>query len=163
MRQEILNNLHSGHQGIFKCRARARQSVWLAGLSVHISQLVENCNTCSQHRAELTTPVQERPWQRLGTDLFFWEKKTYLLIVDYFSPYIEVAHLHIATVIAALKEAFSCHEIPYTVVPDNGPQYSCELFRDFSTEYGFTHITSSPRYPQANGEAKCAVATIKGL
>ncbi|XP_056114034.1 uncharacterized protein K02A2.6-like [Rhinichthys klamathensis goyatoka] len=163
MRQEILNNLHSGHQGIVKCRARAQQSVWWPGLSVHISQLVENCNTCSQHRAEhreplLTTPVQERPWQRVGTDLFFWEKKTYLLIVDYFSRYIEVAHLHIAsanTVIAALKEAFSRQGIPDTVVSDNGSQYCCEMFRDFSTEYGFTHITSSPRYPQANGELWC--------
>lgn len=46
---------------------------------------------------------------------------------------------------------------------DNGPQYSCALFKDFAREYRFTHITSSPRYPQANGEAECAVATVKGL
>ena len=171
MRQEILQDLHSGHQGIVKCRARARQSVWWPGLSAHISQLVENCNTCSQHRAEhreplLTSPVPERPWQRVGTDLFFWEKKTYLLVVDYFSRYIEIAHLNVAsanTVIAALKEAFSRHGTPETVMSDNGPQYSCALFRDFATEYGFTHVTSSPRYPQANGEAERAVATVKGL
>lgn len=96
---------------------------------------------------------------RVDTDLFFWEKQTYLLVVDYFSRYIEVDHLHIA----ALKDAFSHHGIPETVVSDNGPQYSCELFRDFSTEYGFVHITSSPRYPQANGETERAVATVKGL
>ncbi|KAJ8356744.1 hypothetical protein SKAU_G00195380 [Synaphobranchus kaupii] len=111
-------------------------------------------------------PVPDRPWQRVGTDLFFWEKKSYLLVVDYFSRYIEVAQLNLAspnTVIAALKEAFSRHGIPETVMSDNGPQYSCALFEDFATEYGFTHVTSSPRYPQANGEAERAVATVKGL
>jgi len=92
-------------------------------LSLHINQLVESCSTCSQHRAEhreplLTTSVPERPWQREGTDLFFWEKKTNLLVVDYFSRYIEVAHLNVATantVIAALKDVFSRHGIPETV------------------------------------------------
>ncbi len=89
MRQEVLHQIHDGHQGIVKCRARARQAVWWPGLSVNISQLVENCSTCSQHRAEhreplLTTPVPERPWQRVGTDLFFWEKTTYLLVFRLF-------------------------------------------------------------------------------
>lgn len=99
MRQEIFHSIHDGHQGIVKCQARARQAVWWPGLSVHINQLVENCSTSSQHRAEhreplLTTSVPERPWQRVGTDLFFWEKNTYLLVVDYFSRYIEVAYSH---------------------------------------------------------------------
>uniref|UniRef100_A0A8C7WX74 Integrase catalytic domain-containing protein n=1 Tax=Oryzias sinensis TaxID=183150 RepID=A0A8C7WX74_9TELE len=98
--------------------------------------------------------------------MFFWNKDTYILVVDYFSRYIEVAKLNVtsaATVIAAMKETFSRHGIPETVVSDNGPQYASEKFKDFAMEYGFVHITSSPRYPQANGEAERAVATVKGL
>ncbi len=30
-------------------------------------------------------------------------------------------------------------------------------------KYGFTHITSSLRYPHAKSEVECAVATVKGL
>ena len=114
----------------------------------------------------MTTPTPERPWQRVGTDLFVWEKETYLLIIDYFSRYIEVAHLREATantVISALKKAWGRHGIPEVVMSDNGPQYACALFKEFTREYGFTHITSSPRNPQANGEAERAVATVKGL
>ena len=67
------------------------------------------------------------------------------------------------TVVAALKDVFVRHGTPETVVSDNGPQYSCSLFESSAMEYGFTHVTSSSRYPQANGEAERAVATVKGL
>ena len=46
---------------------------------------------------------------------------------------------------------------------DNGPQYSSYLFSQFAREYGFQHITSSPHFPQSNGEAERAVKTVKNL
>ena len=46
---------------------------------------------------------------------------------------------------------------------DNGPQYSAEEFACFAKKYGFQHRTSSPKFPQANGEAERAVETIKAL
>ena len=46
MRLEILDKIHTGHQGITKCRERARQSVWWPGLSRQLEELVKNCITC---------------------------------------------------------------------------------------------------------------------
>ncbi len=44
---------------------------------------------------------------------------------------------------------------------DNGPQFSAKYFRKFAKEWGFSHTTSSLRYPQANVEAERAVRTVK--
>ena len=99
----------------------------------------------------------------MATDLFELNGTTYLLLVDYYSRYIEVQKLKSTTsasIITALKAVFSRHGIPATVVSDNGPQYE---MREFAESYSFTHITSSPHYPQANGEAERAVKTAKNL
>ena len=45
----------------------------------------------------------------------------------------------------------------------HSPQYRAEKYRQFAKDYGFTHVTSSPYYPQGNGEAERAVGTIKRL
>ena len=93
-------------------------------------------------------------------------KCTYLLVVDYFSKYVEVQKLSTTTaanVIAALKSIFSRHGIPSILVSDNGPQYSSYEMKEFAGKYGFQHVTSSPLYPQANGQAERAVKTVKQL
>lgn len=171
LRADVLQRLHEGHQGISKCRARAKESVWWPGISAQIAQMVESCELCQKHRLQnkeplVSTPVPDRPWQRVGMDLFEWSKKNYLLIIDYFSRYIEVAELKSTSAevtIRAVKEVFARHGTAETVVSDNGPQFSSELFQQFAKEYKFTHSTSSPRYPQANGEAERAVRTVKNL
>ncbi len=58
---------------------------------------------------------------------------------------------------------FARHGIPTAVMSDNGPQFSAKYFRKFAKEWGFSHTTSSPRYPQANGEAERAVRTVKNF
>lgn len=63
--------------------------------------------------------------------------------------------------VRAVKEAFAHHGYPETVMSDNRPQFSSETFRTFAKQSCFAHVTSSPRNPQANGEAERAVQTVK--
>ena len=168
---DIVNRLHSGHQGISKCRQLAQENVWWPGIGKDIKNTILDCPVCCQYRSPGTEPLMptelpERPWQKVATDLFEWEKSQYLLVVDYYSRFIEISKLSTASspqVITHLKSIFARHGIPQTIVSDNGPQYSSDLFDKFSQEYGFVHVKSSPKYPQANGEAERAVRTIKNL
>ena len=98
MRLEILDKIHTGHQGITKCRERARQSVWWPGLSKQLEELVRSCPECVKAQKQRAQPLvtsifPDLPWQKIATDLFEWKKENYLLIIDYYSQFIEVARL----------------------------------------------------------------------
>ena len=171
LRMDILEKLHEGHQGIVKCRERARQSVWWPGLSRRLEELVKSCPECCKHKVQRPQPLQpsetpQLPWQKVATDLFQWKKSSYLLVVDYYSRWIEVARLTSETseaVIEHMSSIFARHGIPEIVVSDNGPQYTSDAFAKFARVFGFYHVTSSPHYPQGNGEAERAVQTVKSL
>lgn len=171
MRAEILQRLHQGHQGINKCLARARESVWWPGITSAVKQMVERCETCAREAQTpveplLTTELPSRPWQRVAADLFQWQNGNYLVLIDYFSRYIEVCTLPSTSAkqtIARFKAVFARHGCPEVLVTDNGPQFSCMEFSQFAQDYDFTHVTSSPRFPRSNGEAERAVRTVKSL
>ncbi|XP_041350801.1 uncharacterized protein K02A2.6-like [Gigantopelta aegis] len=172
MRKDILTRIHDGHQGIVKCRALAKCSVWWPGISQQIQSMIENCVICEKERKARPEPlkpssVPDFPWQKVGMDLFDWRGKQYLLVVDYFSRNIELAYLQASTssetLIVHCKSIFARHGIPEVVQSDNGPQFATQKFSRFATEYGFTHEASSPHYPQANGEAERAVQTVKNF
>ena len=58
---------------------------------------------------------------------------------------------------------FARHGIPVTVIYDNGPQFSSHKYRSFTKDWQFSHITSSPCYPRANGLAEISVKSVKKL
>ena len=81
MRLDILDKLHAGHQGITKCRERARVSVWWPGLSKQLEELVKVCPKCVKTQKQRAQPLilstlPDLPWQKLATDLFEWKRKT---------------------------------------------------------------------------------------
>ena len=98
MRLGVLDKIHQVHQGIVNCRERAKQAVWWPGSSRQIEDMVSSCRICTTHRTKKPEPLcptvfQERSWQFVKTDLFYSQSVDSLLVVDYFSRYVEVAAL----------------------------------------------------------------------
>ena len=114
----------------------------------------------------LPSSLPDRPFQKVGVNLYEFRGLQYLVIVDYYSRYIDLAHLPnitSSTVVNKMKNSFAHHGIPETVIPDNGTQFTSAEFKAFSVDWNFQHVTSSPHYPQSNGEAERAVKTAKEL
>ena len=84
----------------------------------------------------------------------------------YFSWYPKVWKLPSTTssnIISALKSVFARHGIPEVLRSNNGPQYVSREFKMFASLYNFQHLTSSPRFPQSNGQTERSVQTVKNL
>ena len=131
---------------------------------------MQNCSQCRRLRHKplkplITTEFPILPWKKVATDLFYFKGKTHLLVVDYFSHFIEISKLQqsqsSSEVISCTKAIFSRHGVPQEVISDSGPQFSSLDYSHFAAENGFVHTTSSPQYPQSNGEAERAVQTVK--
>ena len=171
MRNYILRNIHAGHQGMEKCKLRAKTCVYWKGINAANERTVNTCSVCqtnqSSQQAETLLPhdIPDGPWQVLATDIFHLDGNDYVIVVDYYSemPFVRrlTSNSTSATVISALKQLFGEHGIPHKLLSDNGPQYDCVEFRTFAADWGFKHVTSSPRYPQSNGFAERMVQTVK--
>jgi len=90
-----------------------------------IENIVTNCEACAKYqkvnRKEPLKPwlVPEASWQVLGIDLLYLNGDNYLIIIDYFSKYIEFSLLKSTTsetVIQALKSTFARYGIPLLLV-----------------------------------------------
>ncbi|MCG8623128.1 MAG: hypothetical protein MJE68_14180, partial [Proteobacteria bacterium] len=50
---------------------------------------------------------------------------------------------------------------PQTLITDNGPPFNSSEFKRFCQEWNLEHHTSSPNYPQSDGQAERMVQTVK--
>ena len=171
-RREVVEKLHTAHIGIDACLRRARECVYWPGLNGQIKDHVQACQTCQMYAQKqpretlLSTEVPTRPWSVVAADLFSFAGREYMVLVDYYSNFIEVDVLPdtlSTTIIYLLKRQFARHGIPDRLRTYNGPQFSSAAFQKFVYDWHFQHSTSSPHYPQSNGLAESAVKTIKNI
>lgn len=170
LRKEMLFKIHYGHLGIDKCKNRARECLFWKNMDQDIEKYVKGCLICNKYKSsnqkEPMVPheIPKWPWEKVGTDIFELNNIYYLLVIDYFSKFVEISILNKITsknVITSLKSIFARHGIPKTVVSDGGSQFTSSEFKNFASVWNFKQVTSSPRYPQSNGMAERTIQTVK--
>ena len=172
LRSEMLTRIHASHMGVESCLRKSRDVLYWPNMNNEISDHIEKCSICNEYSSKqqketlITHDVPDRPWSKVGVDIFTLKQSDYLVTVDYYSDFWELDLLPdttSATIINCLKGHFSRHGIPDTLVSDNGPQLCSVEFNKFSQQWEFDHVTSSPYHSQSNGKAESAVKIAKGL
>ena len=172
LKQKYLIQIHQGHQGIEACRSRAREFVFWVNINSDLKEMVEKCDICQSQQN--STPIVQNyisevpphPWHTLGSDLFYFQRIDFLVVVDYFSKFLIVRKIPSSTSSAVIKELgmiFSEFGNPQIFRSDNGPCYSSQEFKFFMQNWLVEHRTSSPHYPQSNGLAESMVKVSKNL
>ena len=82
--------------------------------------------------------IPNRPWSKVGADLFELNKENYLIVVDYYSNFFQVAKLNntkTPSIIKNLKTNFARHGVPNVLTSDNGPQFDNAEIKQFDKEW----------------------------
>jgi hypothetical protein len=170
LQSDVLRQIHDGHLGISKCIERAKLTVYLPRYTDQVTNLVEGCDKCQEHRHQnpaqpsYPVPIPEYPFQKVAADLYEIRGVHYLLVVDYFSKRpcaVPLKTITSASVITELKRFFIDFGVPEQLVSDNGKQFDSAEFRQFCNALNIRSTTSSPEYPRSNGLAERMVQTVK--
>ena len=174
LRKEILERIHSGHQGRERCKISARRVVYWPGMNAQIDETVNKCEACLLTRnappREPLNPhrVPDRAWQKVACDIYEYAGEKWQIVTDFFSKWVEVKQLPVRNVtskhaIEHLKSVASRYGIPEEIFSDGDPIYTSVEFKQFCKAYGIDHTFSSAKYPQSNGMIENSVKHVKNL
>ena len=133
-------------------------------MNQEISDYVSQCSVCNMHRPDQCKEPMESFGRRLVMTCSRCRDSTHCCWSTIFSNCVELMRLsssmRMKCVIDTMRSQFARHGL---LMLDNCPQISCGEFRDFAQKWDFENFTSSPRYPQSNGQIERAIATVSRL
>ena len=172
LRSQLIQRAHASHMGIQYTSNTAREVMYWPSMTADLTEAVKRCHVCQETQDAqtkeplMTYPVPQYPWQVVAADCFEIKGRNYVVVVDVYSDFIEVADLGdmtTNTLIVKLKQIFATHGVPAIFISDNGPNLASTEFVKFSRDWDFEHVKSSPHHHQSNGRAEAAVKTMKKL
>ncbi|XP_045536272.1 uncharacterized protein K02A2.6-like [Papilio machaon] len=172
LRKKVMNELHTSHLGIVKTKAEARSRFWFPGVDDAIENLIGSCEVCtrlrpSPPRAKLAPwKFPPQPFHRVHIDFLGpLNGRSYLVVVDSYTKWVEVYDMNANTTSNAVIERFyeyiARYGIPNTIVSDNGPSFASQEFSRFCLGNGIKHLTTPAYHPASNGQAESMVKVVK--
>uniref|UniRef100_A0A182YRT6 Uncharacterized protein n=1 Tax=Anopheles stephensi TaxID=30069 RepID=A0A182YRT6_ANOST len=140
LRERTLHLAHEGHPGMTIMKQRLRAKVWWPKLDQQVENYVKKCKGCmmvsipSAPEPMIRRELPSAPWQHVAIDFLgpLPSGHSLLVVVDYFSRYIEVEimkKIDSTETIKRLNPIFARFGLPLSITADNGPQFSSDEFK----------------------------------
>uniref|UniRef100_A0AAQ4QM75 Gypsy retrotransposon integrase-like protein 1 n=5 Tax=Gasterosteus aculeatus aculeatus TaxID=481459 RepID=A0AAQ4QM75_GASAC len=176
VRAQLLQWMHScpssGHPGIQRTLALAREQFWWPSLTQDVTDYVQACTTCAQTRSPRDLPsglleplpIPNRPWSHMAvdfiTDLPCSQGFTTILVaVDRFSKACRLIPLKklpsaLETAESLFHHVFRTFGLPEEIVSDRGVQFTSKVWAAFFKMLNVQVNLSSGYHPQSNGQTE---------
>ncbi len=180
----MLEKIYRTHFGVGSCIRRAKVSLFWPGMTSDIKNKCMSCSLCAQYASQapknpclaMISQIIHGPWlvkiYSCGKESGIWSRRA-ITVIGSKSMYCPTHSLqqqqqqqqHPATVaqLNKFKAHFARFRIPVRLITDNGLQFISTEYKQFASEYGFEHVTSSPYWPQGNGKAEAAVKIVERM
>ena len=137
LRGQVLNQLHTNHMGIKKPKLLAHECVYWPSINADIEKYIKQCPMCLKFQQTqpkewiLHHNIPLRPWEVIGADVFHFNNKNYLCIIDYNSKFPIVKTLEglsAENFTNAVKIIFMEYGIPQKIMSDTGTNFVSDRF-----------------------------------
>ena len=156
-----------GHAGQQKTLFRLSSRVYWASMWKDVFNYVAACEDCQKFKYNnrpTATPMQlhevTEPWHTVGMDIMgpfpvtSRQKRFLLVIVDYFTRWIEVFPMNRTTSTdvaeVLIDQVFARYGLPRYILSDNGPQFVSNLFKEFCRSMAIQRKLTANYHPQTN-------------
>ena len=172
LRAEVLEGLHAAHQGVTGMSAHAKQRFFWPGLDAAIRLKRAQCTDCNNHAPSQSkepfceTHIPEFPFESTCTDIFHLHGYKFLMYVDRFTGWLEIAQsprTDATAVCSHLRRWFTTFGVAVELASDGGPPYDSNIYKQFLKDWGVTQRLASAHFPQSNGRAELGVKSGKRL
>ena len=175
----LVLHYHLAHPGRQRLISIVSQHVWHPSLAKVAADVTRSCQSCQfvKISACVHPPVLKvttsRPFELVAVDLLALpttprRKVCCLMVIDHHSKWLSAVPLtskRAEAVVDALKYQVLPFLInaPYSILSDNGPEFSSRSFRELMAECNIKHIFTTPNKPSSNGAVERANRTITEL
>ena len=185
LRSKLLQIAHeipaAAHLGVAKTTARLQRHFYWPGITSDIKHFCRTCDICqrlgkggSPAVAPLQSlPLVTEPFCQVAIDIIGplpscneSGNRFILTVLDLCTHYPEAIPLkqHTAQDVAkALTTVFSRFGFAQEILSDQGSDFMSELMQIFLSEFGISHIRTSPYHPQTNGACERFNGTLKKM